>query len=69
MGDKEYSRFMDAPDRAHQQNEQFLRTYFKPYGTQERDFEFRWHGLIGNTKSGLRLIGPDTNNPILFYNL
>jgi glycine/D-amino acid oxidase-like deaminating enzyme len=31
--------------------------------------EFLWHGLMGYTKNGIRIIGPDRNNPILLYNL
>jgi glycine/D-amino acid oxidase-like deaminating enzyme len=30
---------------------------------------FVWHGLMGYTKRGLRLIGPDKHNPVLIYNL
>lgn len=30
---------------------------------------FQWHGLMGYTKSGVRLIGPEPCNPVLLYNL
>jgi len=30
---------------------------------------FVWHGLMGYTKKGLRLIGPDIHNKVLMYNL
>lgn len=30
---------------------------------------FIWHGLMGYTKKGLRLIGPEKHNPVLMYNL
>ncbi|HXH26894.1 MAG TPA: FAD-binding oxidoreductase [Candidatus Acidoferrum sp.] len=30
---------------------------------------FIWHGLMGYTNNGLRIIGPDTHNPNLLYNL
>ncbi|HSW88397.1 MAG TPA: FAD-binding oxidoreductase [Candidatus Saccharimonadales bacterium] len=30
---------------------------------------FLWHGIMGYTKNGIRLIGPDKYNPVLLYNL
>ena len=32
-------------------------------------FDYRWHGLMGYTRSKLRLIGPEPRNPVLLYNL
>ncbi|MCC6198801.1 FAD-binding oxidoreductase [Candidatus Nomurabacteria bacterium] len=31
--------------------------------------QFRWHGLMGYTESGLRLVGREPENPLLLYNL
>ncbi len=36
---------------------------------QKKPFLFRWHGLMGYTKSGVRLIGADKKEPRLHYNL
>ena len=33
------------------------------------DYVFTWHGLMGCTKNGVRLIGPEPKNPALLYNL
>lgn len=64
----EYDRFAGHPDRAHQQNEQFLKRYYRDYPANN-DFMFRRHGLMGFTKNGLRMIGPDERNAVLMYNL
>ena len=36
-------------------------------GYDERDME--WHGLMGYTPGGIRLVGPDPGSPSLMYNL
>lgn len=36
---------------------------------KKKPFLFQWHGLMGYTKDGLRLIGRDPEEPHLFYNL
>ena len=33
------------------------------------DFRFAWHGLMGYTRDGARLIGAEPRNPVLLYNL
>ena len=33
------------------------------------EYAFLWHGLMGYTKNGLRMIGPDPRNNRLLYNL
>lgn len=35
----------------------------------ERDFDFYWHGLMGYTSTGFRIIGSDPNSKLLLYNL
>lgn len=39
------------------------------YGHHPSDMEFHWHGLMGYTKSGVRLVGRDVKNRNLLYNL
>ncbi len=63
-----YDRHAHAPERAHLQNERFLKTYYKDY-PQNNDTRFRWHGLMWFTKTWLRMIGPDPRNSRLMYNL
>ena len=47
----------------------FLHKYYKPAGENKLDYKFQWHGVIGYTGNGLRLIGPETLNKNLLYNL
>ncbi len=55
------------PDQAKQEIDAFLRSsrLDHPNG----DYAFLWHGLMGYTKNGLRMIGPDPRNNRLLYNL
>lgn len=39
------------------------------YGEHFTEMDYYWHGLMGYTKSGVRLIGPEKRNPLLLYNL
>lgn len=33
------------------------------------DYVFTWYGLMGYTKNGIRIIGPEPKNPVLLYNV
>lgn len=33
------------------------------------DYQYRWHGLMGYTSTGVRCVGPEPCNPVLMYNL
>jgi glycine/D-amino acid oxidase-like deaminating enzyme len=46
--------------------EGFLKATFLPEPTLQR---YQWHGLMGYTRSGVRLIGAEPCNPRLLYNL
>ena len=37
--------------------------------SQRRDEDFSWHGLMGYTSSGVRIIGRDQTYPCLIYNM
>lgn len=39
------------------------------YEDGKTDPSYKWHGLMGYTKSGVRLIGTEKRNPLLLYNL
>ncbi len=41
----------------------------KTFHDEPHTFEFLWHGLMGYTKSGVRIIGPEPLSPNLIYNL
>lgn len=47
----------------------FLRKTYKNVPKGDIDFKFKWHGLMGYTPNGLRLIGAEPRNPVLMYNL
>lgn len=47
----------------------FLRYTYKHSPKDKIEYKFLWHGLMGFTPNGVRLIGPEPANPILYYNL
>lgn len=47
----------------------FLKNNYKKYPGEKVDYHFCWHGLLGYTNTGLRLIGEEPLNRILMYNL
>lgn len=73
-----------GPERALPEDEPYERTAPVPEATvrqlkgtiarlrpadKRKPLLFRWHGLMGYTKSGVRLIGADKKEPRLLYNL
>ncbi len=54
------------PDKAFKDIKDFLKTYRIPLPEKP---DFMWHGLMGYTRSGLRLVGPEPKNPRIIYNL
>ena len=57
------------PDEAREEIDNFLRYTYKHGKKDKIEYKFLWHGLMGFTPNGIRLIGPEPNNPILYYNL
>jgi glycine/D-amino acid oxidase-like deaminating enzyme len=47
----------------------FLRDNYAKYPSEETEYAFCWHGLMGYTPNGIRRIGPEPCNPVLLYNL
>lgn len=47
----------------------FIEENFKPVELDEDHEEFIWHGLMGYTSNGLRLVGFEPRNKVLMYNL
>ncbi|NBV77056.1 FAD-binding oxidoreductase [bacterium] len=45
----------------------FMRTTYRNHA--DLHFRFAWHGLMGYTPSGMRIIGPDKKHQVLWYNL
>jgi glycine/D-amino acid oxidase-like deaminating enzyme len=57
----------EYPERAKEEIDTFLSQAFSR--PRNGDYAFLWHGLMGYTKTGLRMIGPDPRNNRLLYNL
>ena len=47
----------------------FLRKYYVYTPKKQFDYHFQWHGLMGYTDNGIRLIGPSKVNKNLIFNL
>jgi glycine/D-amino acid oxidase-like deaminating enzyme len=65
----DYSREHPYPDEAQGVIDEFLRKTYVHAPKGEIDYVYKWHGLMGYTPNGVRLIGPEPINPILMYNL
>ena len=57
------------PEEAQEQIDGFLHQTFKYAPQGKINYKFKWHGLMGYTPTGLRVIGPEPLNPVLHYNL
>ncbi len=57
------------PDFALHQFNNFLQKTYQLKVHDRLHYRFLWHGLMGFTPNGVRLIGPEPRNPILLYNL
>lgn len=47
----------------------FLHKTYKNAPKGEIKYKYKWHGLMGYTTNGIRLVGPEPLNPNLYYNL
>ncbi len=57
------------PEGAKRELDAFIRSSYQYAPHENIDYLFEWHGLMGYTTTGLRVIGPEPRNPILMYNL
>ena len=65
----QYSLEDDFPDEMEEVIDTFVRRTYDTEPNKKIDYLFTWHGLMGYTKNGVRLIGPEPKNPVLLYNL
>jgi glycine/D-amino acid oxidase-like deaminating enzyme len=63
-----YKREHAYPVAASRQISSFLQETWRRSG-RRKGFDFLWHGLMGYTPNGVRLVGPDIEHPHLWYNL
>lgn len=54
---------------AEQDVDAFLKENYKKHPGEKVQYQFCWHGLLGYTTTGLRLIGEEPLNRVLIYNL
>ncbi len=47
----------------------FLHNTYSHTPAETVDFKFKWHGLMGYTPNGIRLVGEEPKNRVLLYNL
>lgn len=59
----------DYPDEAEHTIDAFVKNTYDTDPNKKIDYIFTWHGLMGYTKNGIRLIGEEPKNPVLMYNL
>ncbi len=64
-----YSHEDEYPERMRERIDTFIRAVYDIDPNKKIEYVFTWHGLMGYTQNGVRLIGPEPKNPVLFYNL
>jgi glycine/D-amino acid oxidase-like deaminating enzyme len=67
--DVPYARESDLPDERLVEIDEFLRKTYDLDPNRTIEYAFTWHGLMGYTKNGVRMVGPEPQNPVLLYNL
>lgn len=65
----DYTLDHDYPAQAKQDIDTFLQTTYAQAHPEGEEYKFLWHGLMGFTPNGIRLVGPEPLNPVLLYNL
>lgn len=66
---EEYLREFDFDEEVDSSMDKFLKKLRSLPEGEELDYDFNWHGLMGYTPNGVRLIGAEPKNPLLMYNL
>lgn len=64
-----YGSDNDYPDDIIGTIDGFVKKTYDLDPNKKIDYVFTWHGLMGYTRNGIRLIGPEPQNPVLMYNL
>lgn len=64
-----YSNDEDYPEEHAEAIDQFIKSTYDTDPNKRIDYIFTWHGLMGYTKNGVRMVGPEPKNPVLLYNL
>lgn len=64
-----YSHENEYPDEIADQIDTFVKSTYNTDPNKKIEYAFTWHGLMGYTKNGVRLIGNEPKNHVLMYNL
>jgi glycine/D-amino acid oxidase-like deaminating enzyme len=64
-----YNREDEYPEERAEEIDNFVHTVYDLTPNKKIDYLFTWHGLMGYTRNGVRLVGPEPKNPVLLYNL
>jgi glycine/D-amino acid oxidase-like deaminating enzyme len=64
-----YSKDAEYPDEIIEQIDSFVKANYDKDPSKKIEYIFTWHGLMGYTKNGVRLIGAEPKHPNLLYNL
>lgn len=59
----------EYPAEARKAIDKFLYEAYAESHPEGVEYKFLWHGLMGFTPNGIRLVGPEPLNPVLLYNL
>lgn len=65
----EYNSEIDYPEEAKEKIDGFVKSSYDLDPSRKIDYQFTWHGLMGYTPSGVRVIGEEPKNRGLLYNL
>ncbi len=65
----QYSFDADYPDDAAEALDEFTKRVYDPDPNRKVEYVFTWHGLMGYTRNGVRMVGEEPQNPVLLYNL
>ncbi len=65
----QYSADSPYPDRHKKDIDAFVRTIYNISPNRKMTYVFTWHGLMGYTRNGVRLVGVEPQNNRLLYNL
>lgn len=57
------------PEESERKIDEFVRKIYALEPNTKMEYIFTWHGLMGYTRNGVRLIGPEPQNQVLLYNL
>jgi glycine/D-amino acid oxidase-like deaminating enzyme len=65
----QYDADLDYPEEEKLRIHAFVKSTYDPDPNKKIDYQFTWHGLMGYTPSGVRVIGEEPKNRALVYNI